>query len=75
MNTCHDLSNEFTYIWLRLQSNSSVFSHCGFLFYRDAIEQLIGIDNFIKVYNKQNQLSYPISCISKDYMDKMVKIV
>lgn len=73
---CKDLSNDFSYIWLRRETHSSIFEKCGFIYLRDAIEKLVGKEEFIKVYDKdKNYSQYNPTCLSETDFERMVIIL
>ena len=74
-HACQDLSNEFSYIWLRRETHSTIFEKCGFIYFRDAIDKLVGKDKFIKAYNKDKNYSEYISCLSEHDFEKMVIVL
>lgn len=73
---CSDLSNEFSYIWLRKETHSSIFQQCGFIYLRQAIEKLVGKDEFLKVYDKnKNYSQYNPTCLSEHDFERMVVVL
>jgi hypothetical protein len=64
------LKQDFRYLWLKRETDSKIFSTCGFLYFREAIEKLTGLKDFAKSYH--NTLP---SVLFEGNMDYMVKIL
>ncbi len=63
------LKQEFSYIWLRRETGSRIFSFCQFLSFRNAIDKLVGIQLFEEYYNNN---SFALSITNREYMVKIL---